>query len=392
MMSDENSKSLRKVLCSLRAGKHPPATSEGNLKSESRTFLRWRRDKATMKRRGKLLVLLFLMMGVGITAVLSRILLDAALPFPGAVVVLEDALWKSRTNNDATNPGYLWATPNTVLYTLAAPKGSYVVRQTVHPNTTSVPPQRLPLLLTDDQNIDSLSPDGKTLCVIERASDTSFWKYTLIPLEGKGKRVVIDHERAVLLWTPDSRSLSVMNLEDNHVLRRYDAHSGKKTAITLSATGYLSLTHIALDGRLLEFATQYIPSPVSSRAVQWTLSEFKGEKVVTLATHSHPRENDWDWADLRLSPTADRILWESIQEEESFLSQLQRFLFHTPRQKRRIKQWEVSDLNGKNVRRIGWEVYNPDLPPTNDRQPDWTPDGKGIHFLQDGKLMYLAVP
>jgi hypothetical protein len=42
-----------------------------------------------MKRRGTLLFLMFLLMGVGMTAfVLSRIARDAAQPFPGARVIL----------------------------------------------------------------------------------------------------------------------------------------------------------------------------------------------------------------------------------------------------------------------------------------------------------------
>ena len=70
-----------------------------------------------MKRRTKLFLLLtsLLCLGGGSEAVSER-QQNAGKSYPIAVVVLDDASWQLRVQEHEGARGYLWATPDTVLY------------------------------------------------------------------------------------------------------------------------------------------------------------------------------------------------------------------------------------------------------------------------------------
>ncbi len=334
------------------------------------------------------------LLGIALLAlVLKKIEQQSAEPFPGAVVVLESSEWKARARRHPYDIGYEWLAPQSIMYTQSLPQGYQVVRHQINPAEpakTALHPQPLPLVLKPYQWIRNLSPDGKILCLIDGVPKARK-RYLLVPTEGKTKPVVIETWCNELLWSPDSRSLLSTWGGKGVMLKQYDAQTGELTETKLqtqSIREFPILTRITPDGKLLCYQSkiQYQGNQAGF-VTTWKVSKIEKDRVVETASGyiQQPVSNYG-----RLSPTGDRILWDTSFAETSFMQRLEgMFLRQTKKPSRLIQRWEVSDCNGKNRHTIGSNALadNPALAQLI--QANWTPDGKGIHFVKDGKLCYL---
>ena len=363
-------------------------------RKEYRKIHSWERPKLCgearhMKRRGKILLLGSCILGIALVCVVCiKIVQRNAEPFSGAVVVLDDPMWLSRATNELVS-GYLWSTPDTVVYQKSVPGGSRIVRQIVHPGSKNPPPEiLLTLFLKSNQFLSELSQDGKMLCIFE-ITNASDWEQTLISLDGSSKPVALRPTPFSYCWFPDGRSFVAV---ENNVFYHGDRKTGKVTQHPLTEPQTFELTQITLDGRMLSLTdgSGYAASLARTDEI-WTLSELKNERIVVLKTLHKPKSDSGGSGTPMLSPTGDRLLWKSYDQSKSLFAAFQRrFLKRTSESYE--THWKVTDLDGKNVRHLGTIVYSESTQYTDEMEPMWTPDGKGVHFVKDKKLYYLAVP
>ncbi len=344
-----------------------------------------------MKRRGKILLAVTGIVGIALLGiVLQKIERQSAEPFPGAVVILNSSEWRLRAIRRDYDTSYDWLSPRSVLYTQPLPHGFQVMRHQVDcndPTKTALNPELLPgVVLVQNQWIISLSPEGKTL-LLKKGGGSNKNRYILVPTDGKSKPVVIDSWCDNLIWSSDSRALYSTWWVNGAVLQRYDAHTGKMTQSNLqtpNASGYPILTHITPDGRMLCF-TASRPSMQNPSGCSWTLSEIQQDRVVEIvAPHIKYRTPTHGGI---LSPTGERILWQTLATETPLVNKVTRLLNRKQNTDMQVKHWDVCDVDGKNWRSIGSANLSYPMP-----RPHWAPDGKGIHFIKDGKLCYLDLP
>ena len=350
-----------------------------------------------MKRSGKILTAATGLIGFALLAlVLHKIQQRSAEPFPGATVVLNSSEWRARARRHEFDSGYSWLEPQGIYYSQRLPHGFQVVRHQINTSEstkTALNPEQLPITITSNQWMRSLSPDGKTLLLRESIRG-SRKHYTLVPIQGKTPSVTIDSWCDALLWSPDSRSLASTWWNNAVVLKRYDAQTGAQTETKLNVpkpqnSQYPQLTQITPEGKMLCFMASK-PSMQKPSGCSWTLSEIQQDRVIEIAApHIEDRTPTHGST---LSPTGERILWETLVTETSLVNKVTRLFHRKQNTDTLVKHWDVCDLDGKNWRSIGSaelstrEVGNP-MP-----RPEWTPDGKGVHFVNDGKLCYLNLP
>lgn len=340
-----------------------------------------------MKQRTKLCVALLTLMSLGVIGlVLAKIQRDAAQPFPGARVVLDDASWKKRELASMNDSGYLWAAPDTLVYQLQVSNGSRVILRHILPNGTAAPPQTLPLFLTEGQNIHNLSPDGRTLCVWGFA-EMKRWKYTFLRTDGQSKPVGIESDAPQLFWSPDSNCLYAMTLGDSTpVVERFDPQKRTVQKISLDSKGLSSLDCMTPEGKLLGFR-YFVHFRMVDLALEWEITEVQGRHCITTTYSKLPAP---DGARLYLAPNGRRLLWEIPVEENTWVEQWQRRLLKKTIAPHHFTRWQITDIDGKNERDIGITVDNEK--PEGELNPEWTPDSKGVHFIYKTKLWYLPMP
>lgn len=340
-----------------------------------------------MKRRTKLFLIMAALVCLAcVGVVLNKIQQNAAMPFPGAVVVLDDASWYARRIEQESDRGYLWATHNTILYTQKAQTASHIVQRKVMPDGTLSPPKVLPLLLGKEQVIESLSPDGKILCLRQTKNDNVV-EHILVRTDGQGKPVDIVRDYFGLVWSADSKYLYfLLYTSPKRELEQFDAQTGTLAKTILNTTEEFDLTSTTPEGKLLGtiIDVDYRHTPL---LCDWSVTEVQGNKVLT---RRYRKQFASDCFLAEISPDNNRLLWIIPDVQITWLEKWQQRVFKKPIMPRKVWRWQVSDIDGKNERAIGVTLRGQRT--ENEPSLQWTPDGKGVHFLQDGKLMYLVVP
>lgn len=111
----------------------------------------------------------------------------------------------------------------------------------------------------------------------------------------------------------------------------------------------------------------------------WDVIEWQGKNVVTtLYQKQFPSSYDR----VSCSPDCKHILWQSREQKKTFLEK--KIVPST------VIRWLITDIDGSNERTIG--IVPIEMQKESNLSLEWTPDGKGVHFVQNGKLWYLAVP
>jgi hypothetical protein len=340
-----------------------------------------------MLRYKKLLLLMLSLASLGIVGlVLHQIQQNAEQPFPGAVVVLDNALWRSRKDQDWAYGGYLWASPNTILYTLETASGSQVLLQRIVPNAPPSPPQRLPVLLKEMEYIDSLSPDGKRLC-LHTVSASRIASRIIVRTDGQGKAIEVTTEAGEAFWSSDSKFLYALPYETNPiVLERYDVQTGSVTKTTINTRHDLILTGVTPEGKLL-CLDEHAPEHTGKPDWGWELMEVRGSSVVQ---SSYRKRFPFASASLFLSPDGKRLLWQIPDSEMTVWEKWQQTFLRKAGRSHEIYRWMVTEIDGSNGRTIG-------ITPREESMmmqpiPEWTPDSRAVHFVHDKKLWRLDVP
>jgi hypothetical protein len=340
-----------------------------------------------MRRYKKLLLVMIVVASLGIAGlVLTKIQQRAAEPFPGAIVVLDDASWQSRWVDANGEAWFRWATPDTILYQQDGQDGKHLVQRKVLPDGTASPPKVLPMIIKGWQEFENFSPDGTTLCLREYGNTTKY-KHVFVRTDGQGKPITLWAQTQQFFWTPDSRFV-YGTPPDNlpPVLERGDPHSGTVSAIPLNTKLKWQLSGITPDGRMLgNDSISYTLGTTHVSAVM--ISELRGTQVVTTTQLKPPAPHAllFDFA-----PDGKRLLWEITDEQILLMDKLKAWVTQTAAEPRPITRWIVTEADGKKPRQIGGMPFGRE--PVSELVPEWTPDGKGVHFVQEGKLMYLDVP
>ncbi len=340
-----------------------------------------------MKPRTKLFLLLASLLCLGVIGfVLRKIQQNAGVPFPGAIVVLNDDSWRLRGNQDWGNAGYLWAAPNIVVYKQEVRDEYRVVLRRIVPNTSPSPLKSLPLLLTEGQYVSNTAPNGRTL-FIHSPPYSPFPPYQVVRADGKGKPIAVATNATQVFWSPDSKSLYAMPYPSpSPIVERYDVQTGAVLKTTINTGHDLYPACITPEGKLL-CLNSYAPEHTGSPDWKWSLMEVRGKEV---STSIYDKHFPFTRAGLYLSPDGKRLLWAIHGEETTFWAKWKEKISRKQFTPHSVTRWQVTDIDGNNGRTIGIVPNETDKP--RELEPQWTPDGKGVHFLQDGKLMYLAVP
>jgi hypothetical protein len=340
-----------------------------------------------MKRRTKFLLLtaVVLLLG-GIVAVLRLPPRNTAMLFPGAVVVLEDQSWRTRGEAVWRTERYLWANANTILYTHLAAGKEQIVRRRLLPNGKFSSPEVLPVPLGSGQAVMTLSPDGKTLCLYD-SLHTNKSRYALIGTERPQKPLNLRHASDELFWSSDSKSLyGLCTFYPSHFVERIAVSTGASRITPLVPGNDFVFTTITPEGRCLGFVSNILRKP-GSPLWTWEVLELRGNTVITT---KYQKPFPAPEGSLTLSPNGKRLLWRIDKDTFSPWRRIQKTLFKRPVPSSEIIVWQVTDIDGKNVQIIG--IIPEAIRKPSELFPEWTPDSKGVHFVQDGKLMYLTVP
>jgi hypothetical protein len=110
-----------------------------------------------MRRYKKLFLLLISFAFVGIVGlVLIKMMQHYAQPFPGAVVVLDDAAWRSQWERKGLDRLYQWAAPDIIMgYRWNRDRCQITLYRRLS-DGTAAPPQTLPIALPTRRNWKSL--------------------------------------------------------------------------------------------------------------------------------------------------------------------------------------------------------------------------------------------
>lgn len=340
-----------------------------------------------MKRRTKLfLFLASLTCLILIGCVLSQIQKRAAEPFPGAVVVLDDASWRARHRVNILDGDYVWGGAGIVFYRQQAAGGDRIIRRRILPNGTTSPPEMLPMILRGKQHIESVSPDGTTLCLFEFPTASQL-HYHFVRTDGKGKSVRIKVNSIGLLWLPDSRHLYGRWSNGKQLfVDRYDIHTGTGMTTKINPPKGFGFNYITLQGKLLGLSTTNFFFPAPKKA-QWDIADVQGSKIVMT---KHQKAFDLEPCLISLSPDGKRILWQMEDKSITLWERWQKRLMGKKIEEHPRIRFHITDFDGGNEREIGVATEKQREP--YQLYPDWTADGKGVHFLYEGKLMYLPVP
>lgn len=340
-----------------------------------------------MKRRTKLFLAFSTLICLGIVGViLLKILKYAAQPFPGAVVILDDASWRSLWVGEEPDSGYLWAASNTILGGRDNRGGLHATLYRLLPDGTASPPQPLPFLLTEQGNLVSLSRDGKTLCLLNGWVKGGV-EYRLVRLEGQEKPLILTTEPMQLHWSPDSRFLYGMAASGSDaVLKRFDAKTGSVVKTPINVPEEMDLDMVTPEGKLLFFAYDSDPS-VDPRMEKWRIGELQGG---TVHIKAYQRRFPPDTLLEAMSPNGKRLLWRVESAEDTFWERIQSKMLQKRIPPKRVIIWQVTDIDGSHALTLGGVTEQ--MKKTMKSDPEWTPDSKGVHFIMDGKLWYLPVP
>jgi hypothetical protein len=340
-----------------------------------------------MRRHKKLIPIVISLAALGIVGlVLHQIQQRAVTPFPGAKVVLDDFRWKQRTRLIARGKGYQWTSPDTVLYSQGTENGVKVAKQRINFNGRPESPELLAFILKDKQEPLSLSPDGKILCLHEIVNE-SLSRYTFVRTDGTGKPVVTKPAAYPLFWTPDSRHLrGIAYMRSPWTADLCDAHTGTAKITPLTYSYPFSLPVVTPQGKLRCLA-EIRRDAHNPDVLEWKVADIEGRTPVMT---SHRKRLPGGMMPIRLSPDGTRILWRFQYGETSWTQKVWSRLTGRYVPGQQVTRWTVSDLSGNNLRTLG--IVSEQNEPWRNLTPEWTPDGKGVHFVKDGKLMYLAVP
>ncbi len=343
-----------------------------------------------MKRRTKLFLLLTSLLYLGKGSVAQCTIQQNAEKTPsGAFIVLDDPSWQSRIREHEGASGYLWATPNTILYKQKVRDEYRVVQRRIARDGKASPPEILPPLLKEAQEIDSLSPNGKILCLKEDQGD-SHWKYTFIRTQGKGKPLSIDSDASRRFWSPDSRyAYGTQNTHPLPILERFDTQTGDATETTLNAEHDLNLSYITAKGELLCLAKSLPPLAEhtffftgqghGSKTFDWQMSRIEKNTVVTT---TYKKRFIFDYATFCLSPDGKRILWSVKDEAIRWAGWSLHRSLSKPKNLPEIIRWLITDIEGNNESWIGITQNYGHQGMLQSLQ--WTPGGKGVHFIDGG--------
>ena len=340
-----------------------------------------------MKRRMKLfLIAAAFACLVGIGVVLRKIQQNAAQPFPGAVVVLEDASWQARDRFFDFDTAYHWNNAKTIVYTQREANGTRVVRRALTPQGIVSSPDVLPIVLTKSQSLLSLSPNGKTLCIME-LNGISTERTFLLNAHGQGKPILLPKDADCLVWSPDSTALYGFENEfPPHSLQRYDARTGAAKKVSGLITSPNFLPAISPEGKL--FAIEYdVKLQQNVFYNKWRMVELRNGSVVTITSQKGYKD---DFSIPNLSPDGKRLLWHIVEAKSSTRNKGQRELRQESNTLPAVTRYFITDIDGKNERTLG--VIHNEQTKLGELLPQWTPDSRGVHFIQNGKLMYLRLP
>jgi hypothetical protein len=340
-----------------------------------------------MRRHKTLLLVMISFASLGIAGlVLHRIRQNAGVPFLGARVVLDDDSWKARMGQEYHPTSYRWSTAGAVLYLQKVADKWRIVRQPISPQGKTAPPEFLPMLLKDEPEYYSLSPDGTSL-IIGKSLSRTVWNYTVFRIGKTATPLFIISERGYLLWSPDSKFLyGLLTDYAQPILERYDTRTGAMQKTLVNTTEELSVETITPEGKLLCFDSNGW-GKMLSQDWDWSVSEVQGKTVMT---RRYQGKFSLPAMPYYLSPDGKRILWRMDDEEITWLERMQKMVLRKAIEPRAVTRWLVTDVDGKNRRVIG--SVSERVAETEELFPYWTPDGKGVHFVMDKKLMYLPVP
>jgi hypothetical protein len=340
-----------------------------------------------MRRYKKLVLVLISLASLGIAGlILTKIMQHAGEPFPGARVVLDDASWRMHDEIETTQGGYLWTMPNTVIYTEKCGEKWRIILRHLSAEGVASPPRTLPFLLTKNEYLDGLSPNGKILC-LQEDWEGSGYAMRLVRTDGQGKPVRFQTEASKLHWSPDSRFL--YGLSDDvsaRFLERIDAHTGTIRKTLTNVPEMMKLTSITSGGNLLVYCNDGFPF-VDSQMQKWRIGELQGDTVhsTTYQTPLPPYTLPHS-----LSPDGKLMLWWTESEENTLWMRIQKKILRKKIPPKLVHRFLITDADGTDARTIG--TITEKMEATFASVLEWTPDSKGVHFVMDKKLWRLDVP
>jgi hypothetical protein len=340
-----------------------------------------------MKRTKKLLVLAVIIGCLaGIGTVLTKVVRHTVEPFPGSRVVLDDASWRSLWQSEDRMGGYHWVAPNLLVCSRWVGGAWQFTLRRYLPKGTVSPLQPLTSSLPKGEKVDSISPDGITLC-LWKTTDWETYTYRLVRLDGDGKPITFTSRSYEHIWSPDSRFLyGITETTKGQVLERIDARTGILIKTPVTVPEGMEIHSITPDGTLRFFSddTEY---GVDSPLMKWRIGELQGSTVH--AASYQKRFSDGEVLPF-LSPDGKRLLWLFISEENTLWERIQNKVLRKKIPPKSVMRWQITDADGSNPRTLGslsekeWEILQ--------GYPRWTPDSKGVYFVYEKKLWRLDVP
>ena len=318
---------------------------------------------------------------------------------------------------------YYWITNNEALVADGRNPTGFI-RVGLDPSGRAEPPKPLPFAVTADNDLLSVSPDGRSVAYIQSVSRTPgvITQY-LVARSLDGRKVVKwvydgRGDLGAFVWTPDSSSLVALQCRPEACLRRFDLRSGRLEKIALPPELRLAYREnatllgftwrgallAALGGAAFQnrrFFDDLSPGygAYSANYPRMPLIELSLDGIphaVRAFSPSLPEGAGVGFVEL--SPTGDRLFWGALcaKVPSPLEVRLHRYLAFVPGDPAVVERGWVSQLDGSGMKELGfYEIPSGNPGPGNPAgppwliDPKWTPDGRRIGLVHGDRLLTI---